>query len=49
VQHISEHYNGSCSDRFVTAAARDQYRDASIKEMERAAHRRNYLAKQQAI
>ena len=48
VQHIAEQYSGTCSDRFVTAAARDLHRDASIKEMERAAMRRNYLAKQAA-
>ena len=46
VQHIANQYSGSCSDRFVTAEARNQYRDASIKEMERAVMRRNYLTKQ---
>ena len=28
VMHIADAYSGSCSDRFVTAEARDQYRDA---------------------
>lgn len=46
VHHIADKYSGHCGDRFVTSAARDQYRDASIKEMERAAMRRRYLAKQ---
>lgn len=48
VMHIAEQYSGSCSDRFVTAEARSAYRDASIKEMERAAQRRRYLAKEAA-
>ena len=48
VQHIADQYSGNCSDRFVTAAARDQYREASIKEMERAAMRRRYLEKERA-
>lgn len=43
VMHIADQYNGSCSDRFVTCEARNQYRDASIKEMERAAMRAAYL------
>ena len=48
VFHIAEQYNGTCSDRFVTATARAAHRDASIKEMKRAAERRGYLAKMEA-
>lgn len=49
VMSIADKYSGNCTDRFVTAEARAAYRDASIKEMERAASRANYLRKQQAV
>ena len=49
VMSIATTYNGTCVDRFVTQEARLAYRDASIKELERAAMRRSYLTHQAAL
>jgi hypothetical protein len=48
VMHIAEQYNGSCGDRFVTESTWAAHREARILEMQRAAQRRNYLAKESA-
>lgn len=48
VYRISDTYDGTCRDRFVTAAARDAFRNARIEESKREYMRRAYLSKQSA-
>lgn len=46
VRNIADVYNGTCSERFVTAEAHQKERSARIEEMRRAVDRANYLAHQ---
>ena len=49
VRFIADTYSGNCAERFVTADAREAYRDAAIAQAELAIQRALYLQHQQAM